>query len=114
MVNATGFTTCGSAAKSFTSNSSGTFIRFTDSSGVRYGWPDGLRLSNPYSFWAKAGDAARSATVNAREVRMGSPVLGERGLTPPVAGGGGDVTGAGGEMQTEGTLLRSVANHGLG
>src|SRR5260370_22434896 len=44
----------GSAAKTFTSQPGGTRKRLSDSSGVRYGWPEGRVLTNPNSPWANA------------------------------------------------------------
>src|SRR6478609_4433098 len=73
-VMAIGLTTSGSAAKSLTSKPSATFMRLTDSSGLRYGWPDDLRLSKPYSFCARAGRTQRAnRTATGRDRRdMGS------------------------------------------
>ena len=53
MEKATGLMTCGSPANSLTSNSGGTVMPATVSAGVRYGWPDAFRLSNPNSFCAR-------------------------------------------------------------
>ena len=79
MVKATGLTTCGSPANSLTSNSGATVKRLTVSSGVRYGWPDDFRLSNPNCFWADAADVARKRTTSGRSRRMGRTRKMERG-----------------------------------
>src|SRR5262245_32782620 len=66
---AIGLTTSGSAANSFISKPSAVFMRATDSSGLRYGWPDGLRLSKPCSFCARAEAAQTNNRRTARERR---------------------------------------------
>ena len=102
MVNAIGLTTCGSPAKSFTSNSSATLNFATVSSGLRYGWPDALRLSKPNSFWANARTTRRRARRRMRG-RFAWGIL-RRG----VAGGWAvecDVTAGGGGSNARGCAL---------
>src|SRR5581483_8612257 len=62
-------------ANSFTSNSGGTCIRRSDSSGVRYGWPEGFVFTKPNSFWAKSGDALQ-ATATKKSTRRAGRCIG--------------------------------------
>src|SRR5262249_14293745 len=63
MVKAMGLITSGSAAKTLTSHPGGTFRRLTDSCGERYGWPEGLVLSNPNSRWPWTRERGRDTTA---------------------------------------------------
>ena len=73
----------------------------TVSSGVRYGWPDGLRLSNPNSFWAKAGPASEQQGGDGGEgAHRGGAVgrgrcSGSVGESPPGSATGGLLASAG-------------------
>src|SRR5262245_53344432 len=61
-VNAIGLMTSGSAATSLTSQPAGTLKRLSDSSGVRYGCPEGLVLTKPNSRWAWAWEVNPAQT----------------------------------------------------
>jgi len=60
----------GSAANTLTSHPGGTWKRLTDSSGVKYGWPEGLLLSKPSSRCARAqGDKKQVNKAEAKKHR---------------------------------------------
>src|SRR5262249_11430359 len=70
-VNAIGLMTSGSAANRVTSKPGGTRIRRSDSSGGRYGCPDGRVLSKPKFFWASRARGVQRRSVRAMQARVG-------------------------------------------